>query len=333
VRAEASRGCPWGRCNFCVVPWKYAYSGWRPFPVELVAKQIEGLSDAGAKVVYFTDEEFIGPDLDRMFALVRTILELKRSGQIRRDLLFFASTSVRAILGKQTEQSFDRSMRLLEEMKHAGFIGFFLGVESGSDAQLERYNKGVTANDNRLALKILSELGMEVDVGFIMFDPETSLRDLQNNLDFMESTGLTKHYSRFAKRLRIVPKTPFETICSNLIDQKLDLDQLEYDWSFKCAEISAIYNVFHKWENINICVAYKMQSRIRSEIADKHELQDTKIKLCMIRNIDYDFLCACGKETGKSINNIDGRLEEVYKKFLKFYNNRQNGDENEIETK
>ena len=77
VRAESSRGCPWSRCSFCTISYKYNNSLWRPFPIRYVIENLEEISLYNPSMVYFTDEEFIGPRVERFFELCQRIIDKK----------------------------------------------------------------------------------------------------------------------------------------------------------------------------------------------------------------------------------------------------------------
>lgn len=47
VRMELSRGCPWNKCNFCVMEWRYAGKRWRRFPLVKISEEIQFLSALG----------------------------------------------------------------------------------------------------------------------------------------------------------------------------------------------------------------------------------------------------------------------------------------------
>ena len=154
VRMEASRGCPWNNCSYCVLKMKYCGSKWRPYPVEKVIEEMKNLSADGVKTVYFTDEEFISGDYDRMEQLADKIISAKKCGEISQDFNFAASTSVKALFGKYCDRPItqERINAVLLKLKEAGLRSLFLGIESGSDSQLRRYCKAsITSSGTSLA--------------------------------------------------------------------------------------------------------------------------------------------------------------------------------------
>jgi hypothetical protein len=77
----------------------------------------------------------------------------------------------------------------------AGLRQILIGLESGKDESLRRMNKMTTVAQNENALCILRKHGIEPNVGFIMFEPDSSLEDLRVNLEFLKRNGLLKRLS------------------------------------------------------------------------------------------------------------------------------------------
>ena len=50
IRAEASRGCPWRQCTFCMIDYKYTSSQWRAFSMDRVLAEATQRSDCGASL-------------------------------------------------------------------------------------------------------------------------------------------------------------------------------------------------------------------------------------------------------------------------------------------
>ena len=66
-RIEASRGCAYSMCEFCGTIEKYNGPGWRPFSLDFVIAELITLSKMGFKSPYFTDEDFFGDDIARIY--------------------------------------------------------------------------------------------------------------------------------------------------------------------------------------------------------------------------------------------------------------------------
>jgi radical SAM superfamily enzyme YgiQ (UPF0313 family) len=73
----------------------------------------------------------------------------------------------------------------------AGLDAVFIGLESGCQSQLDRFTKGTTVEQNRKAIEIVRELGLKMDVGFIMFDPYVTVEELEQNMRFIRELELS----------------------------------------------------------------------------------------------------------------------------------------------
>ena len=177
VNVAGSRGC-YGACTFCTInPFYGGRSAWRPRSPENVLAEIEAALAAqpAKRRFYFADPNFFGPGArgrERALALARLIRE-------RVHIRFGLEGRVN-----------DLDEELVEALVSAGFDELLIGLESGSDETLRRLNKRTTVAQNRRALSILRSYGIEPNVGFIMFEPGSSLEDVRVNLAFLEEERL-----------------------------------------------------------------------------------------------------------------------------------------------
>lgn len=196
------RSC-YGRCSFCsgrLFRDVNSYSGYRARSAKNVVDEIEMLvRDYKAHLFYFVDDNFIG---DREKGK-------KRAAEIAQEIMsrglrirFYIECRVNDV---------ERALFLL--LKKAGLRKVFLGIESGAQSALDRYNKGTTVEMNKEALRILKEISINVDPGFIMFDPNTTLKELKQNLRFIKETNLHLCDSRVSifNKLIIHPGSEAET--------------------------------------------------------------------------------------------------------------------------
>lgn len=92
---------------------------------------------------------------------------------------------------------------------------FLVGIESFSQDELDRMNKGVTVVDNRALLAALTEWDAHpafdlsrASFGFILFTPWTTLADLRANLDGIVATDFDRLRGRLlTARVRLYPDT------------------------------------------------------------------------------------------------------------------------------
>ncbi|RKO67769.1 B12-binding domain-containing radical SAM protein [Desulfofundulus salinus] len=172
-----SRGC-FGRCTFCYLNSFYGPGTvWRGrSPENIVAEIDEVYRATGNPSFYFADANFFGPgERGRQRAL-----ELARLLKQRDFPLVF---------GLECRSS-DVDEEVFAGLVEAGLRDVFLGVESGAQSALDRFQKGTTVAQNERAITILRRLGLNISLGFINFDPGTTLEEIRENLDFLQRMEL-----------------------------------------------------------------------------------------------------------------------------------------------
>jgi radical SAM superfamily enzyme YgiQ (UPF0313 family) len=136
---------------------------------------------------------------------------------------------------------------VLKILKVSGLKRIFLGIESGSQRVLDFLNKKTTVEMNKRALEIINRLEIDVLIGFINFDPFTTIADVKKNIKFYRETGLinnTAALSRFFTHLNVFQGTPLAEklgrlqVLKNGDGKKFSLD-LGYRYVDKKAEILA----------------------------------------------------------------------------------------------
>jgi radical SAM superfamily enzyme YgiQ (UPF0313 family) len=181
---SGSRGC-YGACSFCSIQTFYGYGKgqrWRArSPGHIVAEMKEIMGTFGVTNFYFVDDNFIGPGSSgRKRAVEFAELLIEDRMNVTFGISCRANDIERAAFNK---------------LKRSGLCSVFLGVESGVQRQLDAYNKQVTVEQNRTAIKILHELGLNVSAGFIPFDPDVTLEEFSRNVQFMRENKMYRNES------------------------------------------------------------------------------------------------------------------------------------------
>lgn len=171
---ELSRGCDYSACAFC--PREHKTSFWRGMPAEIAVNQIAELTAAAKMInmpslIYLADEELVGElsdgteykrieEIGRL--LIKNHVDCTLNASVRADSLYNA---------KKTMEENEKIIYAWRILKEAGLEKLFIGVESGTEEQLKRYGKGTTPDQNIWAIRLATILGIQIRVGFVMFDP------------------------------------------------------------------------------------------------------------------------------------------------------------------
>jgi radical SAM superfamily enzyme YgiQ (UPF0313 family) len=181
----ASRGC-YNHCRFCPVPAFYNNGPlWRGRNPEVITEEIRTLKRQGISDFYFLDPNFIGPGKkgkERIYYLCKLLAPL--------DITF----------GMETRAN-DLSFELILELKKAGLQSLLIGIESGSSKVLGGLEKHGSVDTSEAAIAMCRKGGIEPEVGFLMFVPDSTVEDLCENLNFLKRNALLDRLDRTANLL------------------------------------------------------------------------------------------------------------------------------------
>ena len=173
---SSTRGCT-NSCNFCSIPTYYKYSHgkkWRERSAQNVCSEIVQIVNDFPEVglLSFTDDNFLGFSK----AHHRRAIEISECiNSTKNDLLFEIACRSDCVI-----------FETFNELSQNGLSGVYLGIESGSEKVLDKFNKKTTVKQNMHAIEILSKLGVGCDIGFIMFAEEMDFDDVNNNYLFLK---------------------------------------------------------------------------------------------------------------------------------------------------
>jgi radical SAM superfamily enzyme YgiQ (UPF0313 family) len=172
-----SRSCPYS-CKFCAIisigrQWRAATPG----KVISDFLALDAQQSGTIEHIYFLDANFfVNPQ--RAVEIARLLQKCKPG------ISFSFPTRVNQII---------RNEAVICDLAGLGLAMVELGIESASPEALERFGKGVTPEENDLALQVLAKNGVKLGLDFIMFDAECSINDLEKNLAFFQRNNLDLH--------------------------------------------------------------------------------------------------------------------------------------------
>lgn len=234
-----SRGCQ-GHCTFCEsnVISKCIY---RKRTVENLVNEILMLiNEYNCKYISFMDPTFYEHN-DRIEQLYSKLKENDIWVQ------FFANFRSENI----TESNIDLIMKL----QQVGLEKIFIGIEAGNNDDLKLYGKLASIKDNENAINLLhnygfmdGSLGVEVNFGFINFNPYTTTYKLNDNIEFIKRNRLNITPESFQRRLAISGGCPItkKVINDGLLTQDINKPIINpFCYRFVDENIKRIYNIAH----------------------------------------------------------------------------------------
>ena len=145
---------------------------------------------------------------------------------------------------------------LLQLMSDTGFKTIFVGLESGNQNDLKLYNKLTTVDDNYNLVKMIRKYEMALQVGFINFNPYSTLETIKENYYFLTNIEMDNLFMYICSYLRVYKYTD--------IYEQMKKDNLllpEYDY----LDDKSLYKFMNKdVEEIFNFIQVNMISRVRN---------------------------------------------------------------------
>jgi anaerobic magnesium-protoporphyrin IX monomethyl ester cyclase len=265
-----SRGCPWD-CTFCSIrPFYEAQEG--PLrrlrrPEAIVEEMYAIHRERGVPVFLFQDDDFLaGGQRAREWAC-KIADGLVRKG-VAGKLVFKISC--------RSDEIREDCMR---QLMAGGLTHVYMGVENGDPQGLINMSKRIKPEQHLNAGRLLKELGLSFDFGFMVLDPYSTFEMVRNNIDFLDTFvgdgwavasfcrmlpyAGTPLKSKLEKEGRLLG-TPFEPDY-RFLDPKLDFF---YDWMLE---------TFHErnFTNRGLCHILKsMLFEARLRLTDRQRFTD-----------------------------------------------------------
>jgi len=161
----SSRGCVY-RCRFCCCT-QFARNRWRPRSVKNTLEELCFLASEGYEQFVFVDDSFT--------ANPKNVIRLCR--EMRKERL-----DVEWICEGRVDNA---SYQMFWETAKAGCRILYFGIESANQRILDYYNKRITPEQSKTAVRTARRAGADVIVGsFIVGAPDETRKEIQNTIEF-----------------------------------------------------------------------------------------------------------------------------------------------------
>lgn len=291
LQMMTSRGCPF-KCTYCSSS-KFWKSRVRFHSAEYVVNQMLSLiKEHGAVHITMWDD---------LFAInkkrLRKIVKLMKEHKDEFKNVTFGVTVRPPLVDEEM-------CKILKEMN---VIAVSLGIESGSDRMLKKFNRKVTSQENQGAINLLKKYFI-VKGGFILGAPEETLEDLQQTYDFITSSNLDGGGAGLAIPY---PNTPWwdYALQKGLVSKDMDFSKLHFAQDFYAADESKILA-----ENIPKDEFLKIARKIQRHFATLNMKNYFNRKIITFRNIS-----AVIKNPGAFIHIIGYMIRNYFKTLLRRY--------------
>jgi radical SAM superfamily enzyme YgiQ (UPF0313 family) len=188
AQLETSRGCT-NFCSFCPRGHKGMWSGAAPERLPWMLAEMRHVFDRFPQVsrtMYLVDEEFIGGDTDAGSRAL-DIARVMHGAGFRWESSCRVDQVVRPDHGLGWHAG---RVEMWRTLVRRGLRRMLFGVESGVDSILDRFNKETTGQQNVLAIRPLSALGIPTRFTYITFDHLMTLEELKATYAFQGRTDL-----------------------------------------------------------------------------------------------------------------------------------------------
>ncbi|MBQ1026039.1 B12-binding domain-containing radical SAM protein [Micromonospora sp. C95] len=193
-RITTSRGCNYD-CTFCIDAMRYDRM-WYARTAKQTVDEMEMLNRRlGIDHFWMSDDNFVtgAPSSQR------------RAREIADDLLARGLDLTYRV--RFRSDTFLRDPSLLPRLAESGLVSAFVGLEAGSEEQLDRFKKRTTVHQHKQIVDEMRALGIALQCGFIMYEPYCSFADLEASATFLHEIQEMYLESNFTHALDVFPGT------------------------------------------------------------------------------------------------------------------------------
>lgn len=274
-----ARGCT-GYCSFCSINSFFRLSKspkWRGRSIDNIISEMRYLKSLGVQHIKVIDDSFVDGDRDaqwcRDFAnkMQEYGLAFDLRGSIRADWV--------------TDE-------VLAELKRAGFFSFSCGIENFSTTALKRMAKGASVEQNCMALDLFKKHDFYVQAGQILFDPYTTLVELQENYEYMRKYDWIISKGVFTEMFAATGTAFQQKVSRNNIVTSENPVLGNYNYRILDDRAKIAYDALKRWHTVHMAFYDKAIDPLTSPKAlTKSEMADFYAEYLKIRQLDLDIMC------------------------------------------
>jgi len=173
MRLDSSRGCPY-QCIFCGAP-RILGRKWRARSADSMFRELIYWYERGYRSFIFNDSNF-AVSRDRVETFCKLVIESRLN-------INFTVDGIRAD---------HLTFELLALMKRAGCNRLTIGVESGDDKVLGNLKKGETRVQIESAIRYATQLGLVVDLFFVLGSPGEGVVEVEHSFDLAKKYDVSR---------------------------------------------------------------------------------------------------------------------------------------------
>ncbi len=310
-----SRGCV-ANCEYCVDQDAYVSSPkrWRTRSVNNV------LEELSIVVRTYNPEHVIFFDACFLSSPLRALKIVEGLHQIDPSITCSFTARVDQICSAEA---------LLSDFRKFGCTGIEIGIESGSDDCLKRFNKGTSVSLNTSALEILKKHRICALIDFIMFEPFMTMDDIRKNLDFLKENHLFGYYPCLLyNRIILYPGSRIRTSMKKMGLTYGSEHSLKYDNIDKSVQLCWDNLLEYMRHSVNLSSMIEKASRslIQDEIRKEYVIQ-LNFLIHFSRLLPYIYfenvynIIREGKDTRNYVEKINHTIAKIEKQITEIVAN------------
>ena len=315
-----SRGC-YANCSFCAIKSFYSKCTGKRIRYRsaqnVVDEIIELINHTNVKLINFNDDNFTISSKSRSKWIKEFASLIKKNNIKMRFSCLLRSNEI--ISGKNE----------LEILHNIGLEIVFVGIESFIQSHLELYNKNIVVEQNIQAIKILEDLHIRINMGFLLFNPITSLDDIEKTISIFRQINFNKKNKYCIKPISYSPVIAVEgSPLYEFVEQNELLAHNEIGYNFLNGNVELCFGEIKKWyreieKTFSFCylenelTGYELES-LRDAFYEIFylDLDFVESVIILIKNNRLNELDLNRINKLKLLDIIKGRLVDIEKRYL-----------------